>query len=86
MHDLHETYQRQLDAMQEAQNQQLAAMLQYMQNLGHVVAPQVQLPPPPQVLVAPPPRPAALSPVSCFPTKLCSFVSRIELERLDIDA
>jgi hypothetical protein len=36
---LHETYQRQLDAMQEAQNQQMAAMLQYMQNLGHVVAP-----------------------------------------------
>jgi hypothetical protein len=64
----HETYQKQLYAMQEANNHQMAAVLQYMQNLGHVVAPQVQLPPPPQVLVAPPPRPAALSPVSCFAT------------------
>jgi hypothetical protein len=68
MQYLHEAYQKQLDAMQETNNQQMAAMLQYMQNLGHVVAPQVQLPPSPQVLVAPTPRPAALSPVSCFPT------------------
>jgi hypothetical protein len=66
--NLHETYQKQLDAMQETNNQQMAAKLQYMQNLGHVVAPHVQLQAPPQVLVALPPRPAALSPVSCFPT------------------
>jgi hypothetical protein len=63
----HETYQIQIDVLQEANNQQMVAVLQYMQNIGHVVAPQVQLPPPPQVLVAPLPRPAALSPVSCFP-------------------
>jgi hypothetical protein len=54
--------------MQEANNQQIATVLQYMQNLGHVVAPQVQLPPPLQVLVAPLPRSAALSSVSFFPS------------------
>jgi hypothetical protein len=52
----HETYQKQIDALKEANNQQMA------------VEPQVQLPPPPQVLVAPLPRPDALSPMSYFPT------------------
>jgi hypothetical protein len=64
----HETYQKQIDALKEANNQQMAVVPQYMQNLGHVVEPQVQLPPPPQVLVAPLPRPDALSPMSYFPT------------------
>jgi hypothetical protein len=30
MQYLHETYQKQLDVMQETNNQQMAAMLQYM--------------------------------------------------------
>jgi hypothetical protein len=47
MHYWHETYQKKIDEFQEANNQQMASVLQYMQNLGHVVAPQVQLPPPP---------------------------------------
>jgi hypothetical protein len=69
-----EVHQKQMEALQSAHNQQFASMLQYLENLGHTVAPQVQLPPLPQVQLPPLPqaffpplaRPAAISPVSYF--------------------
>jgi hypothetical protein len=63
-----------MEALQLAHNQQFASVLQYFENLGHAVAPQVQLPPLPQVQLPPLPqaffprlaRPASISPVSYF--------------------
>ena len=69
-----EAHQRQMDAIQEAHNQQYASVLQYLQTLGHVVAPQAQLPPLPQVYLPPVPRPATISPVSYFRTLLFLFL------------
>ena len=71
---MQEAHQKQLEAIQEVNNQQYAALLQYMQNLGHAVAPQAQLPPPPQVFFPPLPRPATISPVSYFLTLLFLFL------------
>jgi hypothetical protein len=74
-----EVHQKQMEALQSAHNQQFASVLQYLENLGHAVAPQVQLPPLPQVQLPPLPqaffpplaRPATISPVSYFET--CYF-------------
>jgi hypothetical protein len=70
-------HQKQMEAFQSAHNQQFAFVLQYLENLGHAVAPQVQLPPLPQVQLPPLPQAffpplaqlAAISPVSYF--ELC---------------
>jgi hypothetical protein len=40
-----EVHQKQMEALQSAHNQQFASVLRYLENLGHAVAPQVQLPP-----------------------------------------
>jgi hypothetical protein len=40
-----EVHQKQMEALQSAHNQQFASVLRYLENLGHTVAPQVQLPP-----------------------------------------
>jgi hypothetical protein len=69
-----EVHPKQMEALQSAHNQQFASVLKYLENLGHAVAPQVQLPPLPQVQLPPLPqafippltRPAAISPVSYF--------------------
>jgi hypothetical protein len=74
-----EVHQKQMEALQSAHNQQFASMLQYLENLGHVVAPQmqlppllqVQLPPLPQAFFPPLARPTAISLVSYFET--CHF-------------
>jgi hypothetical protein len=74
-----EVHQKQMEALQSAYNQQFASMLQYLENLGHAVAPQmqlppllqVQLPPLPQAFFPPLARPTAISLVSYFET--CHF-------------
>jgi hypothetical protein len=66
-----EVHQKQMEALQSAHNQQFASVLQYFENLGHAVAPQVQLPPLPQELFPPLARPAATSLVSYFEPCYC---------------
>jgi hypothetical protein len=81
-----EVHQKQMEAFQSAHNQQFAFVLQYWENLGHAVAPQVQLPPLPQVQLPPLPQAffpplaqlAAISPVSYF--EPCYFFSSSDLD------
>jgi hypothetical protein len=69
-----EVHQKQMEALHSAHNQQFSSVLQYLENLGHAVTPQVQLTPLPQVQLPPLPqaffpplaRLAAISPVSYF--------------------